>query len=61
MRKIFLCFDKQEPGRARQKFLATTYNFFSALYILAFIGGAGTLHLTSPSKVILYQSLAPVL
>ena len=32
--KRFACFAKQEPGRARQKFLATAYRpYFSALHI----------------------------
>ena len=31
--KKFVCFSKQESGRARQKFLATTYKpFFPSLY-----------------------------
>ena len=36
--KVFVCFDKQQPGRARQKFLATTYkDFFSALYMYTYL------------------------
>ena len=32
-KKRFVCFAKQEPGRAGQKFLSTTYKpFFSSLY-----------------------------
>ena len=31
---FFVCFAKQEPSRARQNFLATTYkDFFSSLYL----------------------------
>ena len=32
-KKRFVCFAKQEPGRARQKFLATTYKTFFPLCI----------------------------
>ena len=32
--KKFACFAKQQPGRARQNFLVTTYTpYFSALYV----------------------------
>ena len=35
LRKSLCMFSKQQPGRARPKFLATTYkDFFSALYVL---------------------------
>ena len=38
LRKVFVCFAKQQPGRARQKFIATTYkDFFSAEMFFVFL------------------------
>ena len=43
---MFVCFAKQKPGRARQKFLATTYNFCS-LSMCKFVIFAGAWAITS--------------